>query len=68
VRRLAAQHPNHPAADALSEAGARLSEHGNAFVGLLCNGQLDQAQQLSQRLESDREALVTQLAALLAEA
>ena len=68
VRRLAAQHPDHPAANALSEAGARLSEHGNAFVGLLCNGQVEQAQQLSQRLESEREALVTQLAALLAEA
>ena len=68
VRRLAAQHPQHPAAQALSEAGARLSEHGNAFVGLLCNGQLDQAQQLSVRLETEREALVTQLAALLAAA
>jgi methyl-accepting chemotaxis protein len=68
VRRLAAQHPDHPAAGALSEAGTRLSEHGTAFVGLLCSGQLDQAQQISQRLESDREALVTQLAALLADA
>src|SRR3569623_1839073 len=58
VRRLAAQHPEHPAAGALSAAGARLSEHGNAFVGLLINGQLDQAQQISQRLESDRETLV----------
>ena len=68
VRRLAAQHPDQPAASALSEAGARLSEHGNAFVGLLCNGQIEQAQQLSQQLESEREAVVTHLAALLATA
>ncbi|MCX7513120.1 methyl-accepting chemotaxis protein [Frateuria hangzhouensis] len=68
VRRLAAQHPDHPATGALSQAGARLSEHGNAFVGLLCDGQLEQARQLSQQLESEREALVTQLAALLADA
>ncbi|WP_049622651.1 methyl-accepting chemotaxis protein [Frateuria defendens] len=66
--RLTASHAGHPAAAALRAAGKELSEHGNAFVGLLCEGQLDQATQLSRQLESGREALVTQLAALLGDA
>jgi methyl-accepting chemotaxis protein len=67
LERLTAQHAGRPAAAALGAAGAKLSEHGNNFVALLCDGQLEQATQLSQQLESEREALMTQLAALLAD-
>ena len=67
LARLAAHYAGRPAAGALSAAGARLSAQGNTFVGLLCEGQLDQAAQVSQRLETEREAMVTQLATLLAD-
>ncbi|KRE90893.1 chemotaxis protein [Frateuria sp. Soil773] len=67
VDRLAAQHHG-DAAGAMREAGTRLAAHSAAFVGLLCEGQLEQAAQVSRQLESEREALVKQLAALLADA
>ncbi|PWK83104.1 methyl-accepting chemotaxis protein [Fulvimonas soli] len=68
LARLTARHAGHPAAAALDAAGARLDEQGSAFVGLLCEGKLDQAAQVSQQLEAEREALISQLAALLADA
>ena len=68
LARLSAHYPGHPAAAMLSAAGARLAEQGNTFVGLLCEGQLDQATQLSQQLEAERETVIAQLATLLAEA
>ena len=67
VDRLAAQHDGHAAAGAMRETGARLAAHGASFVGLLCEGQLEQAAQLSQQLENERETLVKQLSALLAD-
>lgn len=65
LERLAARHADHPAAQALAEAGARLGEQGGTFVGLLCEGRLEQAQQASRELEAEREALVNQLASVL---
>jgi methyl-accepting chemotaxis protein len=56
-----------PAASALTAAGARLREHGNSFATLLCDGHLDQAGQLVQQLESERETLLTQLNVLLSD-
>ena len=57
-------------ADAEAMAGAtcaRLGERGNAFVGLLCEGKKAEAGALAGELESEREALVNQLAQLLAD-
>jgi methyl-accepting chemotaxis protein len=68
LARLSAHYAGHPAASLLSAAGARMAEHGNTFVGLLCGGQLEQATHLSQQLEAEREAVIAQLATLLAEA
>lgn len=68
IGRLAALHQGGRDASGLTEAGAQLSEQGSRFVTLLCDGQLDQATQLSQQLESGREALLGQLGALLADA
>jgi methyl-accepting chemotaxis protein len=68
IGRLTALHDDAAAAASLSEAGALLCEHGNRFVSLLCDGQVDEATRLSQQLEAGREALLGQLGALLAEA
>lgn len=68
IGRLAALHQGGRDASGLTETGAQLSEQGSRFVTLLCDGQLDQATQLSQQLESGREALLGQLGALLADA
>ncbi len=65
LARLARQYPDRPAATELSAAGARLSQHGNAFIGFLCEGQVDQATRVSQQLETEREAMVARLASLL---
>ncbi|KZC34298.1 chemotaxis protein [Rhodanobacter sp. FW510-R12] len=66
--RLGALYQGHPASAGLSGSGSRLCEQGNRFVTLLCDGQLEQAATLSQQMESDREALLGQLGALLADA
>lgn len=66
LTRLSAHYAGHPAAGVLSAAGARMAEHGNTFVSLLRDGQLEQAAQVSQLLEAERETVVTQLAVLLA--
>jgi methyl-accepting chemotaxis protein len=68
IGRLTALHQDTAATTGLSDAGAQLCEQGNRFVSLLCDGQIDQATQLSQQLEAGREALLGQLGALLAEA
>ena len=65
--RLTAARTNHPAADALAAAGARLRDQGSTFATLLCDGHLDQAGQVMQQLEGEREALLNQLNVLLAD-
>lgn len=67
LHRLTAGRDGHPAATALTAAGARLREHGSSFATLLCDGQLDQAGQLVKQLEAERETLLTQLNVLLAD-
>jgi methyl-accepting chemotaxis protein len=67
LARLAASHPGHPAVDALLSAGSRLNGQGSAFLGMVADGKMDQAAQVLGQLESEREALNTQLAALLAD-
>ena len=66
LARLLAQHAGHPAASGMQASCARLGERGNAFVGLLCEGKKTEAGALAGELESEREALVNQLAQLLA--
>ena len=68
LTRLAALHRDQPASTSLHETGVRLCEQSSRFVSLLCDGQLEQAAQLSQQLESGREALLGQLGALLVDA
>jgi len=65
--RLTARHAGNPAANALSAAGSRLREQGSTFATLLCDGQLDQANQVMQQLEGERETLLAQLNVLLAD-
>lgn len=67
LHRLLAQHANHPAVAGMEATCARLGERGNAFVGLLCEGKKAEAGALAGELESEREALVNQLAQLLAD-
>jgi len=67
LARLTAARTQHPAADALNAAGNRLRDQGSSFATLLCDGQLDQASQVMQQLEGDREALLNQLNVLLAD-
>jgi methyl-accepting chemotaxis protein len=65
--RLTARHRQHPASEPLRESAARLQEHGNAFLELLINGQFDLAAQMSGKLESEREAINSQLSMMLAD-
>jgi methyl-accepting chemotaxis protein len=65
--RLIARHANHPSCETLRESATRLQEHGSAFVELLNNGEFDLATQLSGKLESERETINNQLAAMLAD-
>lgn len=68
VDRLAlARHGSGDAA-AFSQAGTALSEQGNRFVALLNEGQLEQANEVAQKLEAGRDALLAQLGALLVDA
>jgi methyl-accepting chemotaxis protein len=53
---------------AFSATGTALSEQGNRFVTLLNEGQLDQANEVAQKLEAGRDALMAQLGTLLADA
>ncbi|WNL47241.1 methyl-accepting chemotaxis protein [Dyella sp. BiH032] len=68
LARLGEQHAGHPATGALLEAGQRLSEHADSFVRLLGEGQTDQAAQLPDRVERERESIHQQLGQLLAQA
>ncbi len=68
IARLASLNDASPATAGLTNTGTQLCEQGSRFVTLLCDGQLDQATQVSQQLESGREALLGQLGALLADA
>lgn len=68
ITRLAKLHRDVPAGAALSAAGAQLLQQSSHFVDLLSEGQLEKATQLSQELESGREALLGQLGSLLADA
>ena len=65
--RLTARHSQHPSSEPLRESAARLQEHGNAFLELLINGQFDQAAQMSGKLDTEREAINSQLATMLAD-
>jgi len=67
IAQLTAQRADHPAASLLQQAGARLGEHGHAFAELLGDGRADAASQLPGRVESEREVIQQQLAALLSE-
>jgi methyl-accepting chemotaxis protein len=67
LQRLTEGRAGHPAASALTAAGTRLREQGSTFATLLCDGQLDQASQLVQQLESERETLLAQLNVLLSD-
>jgi methyl-accepting chemotaxis protein len=67
LHRLTEGRAHHPAASALTAAGARLREQGSTFATLLCDGQLDQAGQLVQQLEGERETLLAQLNVLLSD-
>ncbi|HUA78858.1 MAG TPA: methyl-accepting chemotaxis protein [Dyella sp.] len=65
--RLTARHANHPSSAGLHESAARLREQGEAFLELLGNGHVEMATQMSNKLESEREAINSQLAAMLAD-
>jgi methyl-accepting chemotaxis protein len=67
TQRLLALHQGHPATAGMLDTCRRLGEQGDAFVGLLCDGKKTEANALAAPLESEREALVNQLAQLLAE-
>jgi len=68
VARLSALYHDRSASAALDESGTRLGEQSQRFISLLCDGQVDEATQLSQQLEAGREALLAQLGTLLDEA
>ena len=68
LARLTAGQRDSAAGEALSLTGAKLLEQSSQFVSLLCDGQIERATQLSQELESGREALLSQLSTLLANA
>lgn len=65
--RLVARHGAHPSGAPLHESAARLHAHGEMFLELLGNGQFEQAAQMSDKLESEREAINNQLSAMLAD-
>ena len=67
LEQLTAPHPDQPACASLTATGARVHEQSTRFVTLLCDGQLAEARELSQQLESERALLLDQLAALPAD-
>ncbi|GGA27817.1 methyl-accepting chemotaxis protein [Dyella nitratireducens] len=64
--RLTARHGSDSSRTSLHASAVRLREHGEAFLELLGNGQFEQAAQMSEKLESEREAINSQLATILA--
>ncbi|WP_199096867.1 methyl-accepting chemotaxis protein [Dyella sp. ASV21] len=67
LQRLAEARGSHPAAHAITASGERLREQGSTFATLLTDGQLDQASQMVEQLESEREVMLAQLNVLLAD-
>lgn len=67
ITRITARRSNHPASTLLQQAGAKVGEHGQAFAELLGEGRSDAASQLPACVESEREVIQQQLAALLAD-
>jgi methyl-accepting chemotaxis protein len=65
--RLTARQAGHASSDSLHAAARRLREHGELFVELLGDGKLDMAAQVPEKLESEREAINSQLATILAD-
>lgn len=63
--RLTARHGNDASRTSLHQSAVRLREHGEAFLEFLGNGQVEQAAQMSEKLESEREAINSQLAVIL---
>lgn len=68
IGRLAALHAGNPASNDLNDSGTRLCEQSQRFITLLSDGELEQATQLSEQVESGRETLLGQLGTLLADA
>lgn len=66
LERLLALQGATPVAAGMLETCQRLGERGSAFVDLLCEGRKSEAGALTAPLEAEREALVNQLAQLLA--
>lgn len=65
LNRLTARQGHHPSGTGLHESATRLREHGEAFLELLGNGQIELAKQMSDKLETERELINSQLAAML---
>ena len=65
--RLLALQGEKPVAASMLDTCQRLGERGTAFVDLLCEGRKSEAGELTAPLEAEREALVNQLAQLLAD-
>jgi methyl-accepting chemotaxis protein len=65
--RLTARQAGHASSDSLHAAARRLREHGELFLELLGDGKLDMAAQVPEKLESEREAINSQLATILAD-
>lgn len=65
LQQLGAWPSTQDASQALLAAGNRLGGHADAFVRLLTEGQLDQAAQMTDQLEREREAIHQQLSELL---
>ncbi|MBU6247477.1 MAG: chemotaxis protein [Xanthomonadaceae bacterium] len=66
LQRLLATQGDPAMAAGMIETCQRLGERGHAFVDLLCEGRTSEASALTAPLEAEREALVNQLAQLLA--
>ncbi|HEU4669928.1 MAG TPA: methyl-accepting chemotaxis protein [Dyella sp.] len=67
LERLLALQGDSPVAASMLDTCQRLGERGSAFVDLLCEGRKSEAGELTAPLEAEREALVNQLAQLLAD-
>ncbi len=65
--RLLALQGDSPVAAGMLDTCQRLGQRGSAFVDLLCEGRKSEAGALTAPLEAEREALVNQLAQLLAD-
>ena len=64
--RLAARRGGQASSASLHESAARLREHGEMFLELIGSGKFELAAQMSDKLESERELINSQLAGILA--